>query len=193
MSQIMAKAYDDVCERGEVGLLLLPASESLYHFYSEMGFKTSFFFDEIEFSSDEPVDSRKMPPFKIEKIDAERYFQLRKDYLTADFSVLNPLDYFLLTEGNPDENNYGFYMIFGQNGQKAICYVSKNNNILMIKELLSLDMELTQLQTFLSHSFDVKRLFINIPGTKKKSAQIKLNTAYSFLEKKKGYFNFGLE
>ena len=193
MSQIIAKAYDDVCKRGEAGLLLLPANESLYHYYSGLGFKTSFFFDELEFFRNNCSPSEKMPSFKMEKIDAERYFLLRKKYLPTDLAILNPLEYFLLTEKNTDQINDGFYMISAQNDRKSICYLSEKNNILMVKELLSSDPDITQLPHFLFRFFKVEQILMQIPGTKKKSAQIKLNLSYSFLEKEKGYFNFALE
>jgi len=193
MSQIIAKAYEDVCQRGEVGLLLLPANESLYQYYSDMGFITSFFFDEIQFSQDECFPSEEMPPFKIEKITAKIYHQLRKSILTAELSILNPLQYFLLMEDNSDINDHGFYQIFRENDRIAICYLSKFNNILRVKELLPSDTDLKHLPAFLAHSFDAKQIVVNILGTKKKSAQIKLNDSFSYLETKKGYFNFGLE
>ena len=193
MSQIIAKAYDNVCKRGEAGLLLLPANESLYQYYSGLGFKTSFFFDEVEFSRNECSPSEKMPSFKMGKIDAKRYFLLRKKYLPTDLAILNPLEYFLLTEKSTDQINDGFYMISGHNDRKSICYLSEKNNILMVKELLSSDPDITQLPDFLFRFFKVEQILMHIPGTKKKSAQIKLNLSYSFLEKEKGYFNFALE
>ena len=193
MSRIIAKAYEDVCQRGEVGLLLLPANEPLYHYYSNMGFMTSFFFDEIQFSQDESFSPEMIPPFKIEKITAKTYYQLRKNLLTAELSILTPLQYFLLMEDNSDKNDHGFYQIFRENDRIAICYLSKFNNILRVKELLPSETDLKHLPAFLAHSFDAKQIVVNIPGTKNKSAQIKLNPSYSNLEMKKGYFNFGLE
>ncbi len=193
MSRIIEKAYEDVCKRGEVGLILLPANESLYHYYENLGFKNSFFFDEILFSHKENIAPTKSSSFKIEKITAETYFQLRNITLTTELSILNPLQYFLLMETTPEEKELGFYLIYSQNEPIAICYLSKSNSILRVKELLPSDIDIPQLCSFLSHSFDVKQIGINIPGTTKKSAQIKLNSAYSNLEMEKGYFNFGLE
>ncbi len=193
MSRIIAKAYEDVCKRGEVGLLLLPANESLYHYYEDLGFKNSFFFDEILFSQEDNIAPTINSSFKIEKITAETYYQLRNITLTTELSILNPLQYFLLMEANPEEKEQGFYLIYFRNEPIAICYLSKSNTNLRIKELLPSDIDLPQLFLFLSRYFDVKQIVINIPGTTRKSAQIKLNSAYSYLEMEKGYFNFGLE
>lgn len=193
MSRIIEKAYDDVCKRGEVGLLLLPATESLYHYYENLGFKSSFFFDEILFSQEDNIAPTINSSFKIEKITAETYYQLRNITLTTELSILNPLQYFLLMEANPEEKEQGFYLIYFRNEPIAICYLSKSNTNLRIKELLPSDIDLPQLFLFLSRYFDVKQIVINIPGTTRKSAQIKLNSAYSYLEMEKGYFNFGLE
>lgn len=193
MSRIISKAYEDVCKKGELGLILLPANESLYHYYENLGFKNSFFFDEILFSQEENIAPNVNSSFKIEKITAETYYQLRNITLTTELSIFNPLQYFLFMEMTPEENEQGFYLIYSQNEPIAICYLSKVNTILRVKELLPSDIDLPQLYSFLSHIFAVKQIVINIPGTTKKSAQIKLNPAYSYLEMKKGYFNFGLE
>ena len=191
MNNIIDKAYHDICSKDEAGLFLLPASESLYHYYAGLGFNDFFYYHEMSYSQDVSSNSREQSEYCIERITGEEYYKLRSLFLKKEYAIHYPKSHFQLLQ--EDEKQGIFFTIIKKNQTKGISFIQKKGPILYLRELLGQDINQEKLNQCFFTKYDLQYIKTIQPGNDKKSAVIRLNKKYDFLSEMRGYFNFALD
>lgn len=191
MGNIIERAYQDEEKKQGGGLFLLPASESLYHYYEKYGFQCFFFNDKREYQF---ADFRRPSSLKyeMEQISGSEYAAYREQFLAQDLAIHYPVSHFLLLE-NDKERNFIFCTIKEEENIKGIAAFRKEHHTLEVSELLFPNPDENQLQALFFSRFDICRIHIAQPGTKNKTAMIRLTEQYKKPEGRIGYFCWSLE
>lgn len=190
MREIINRAWEESRKKKEIGIFLLPASESLYTYYEQLGFN-NFFYLNNEFFHTDASFLKIIPEYTLLPISADQYALLRHKLLKSEYTIHYPINFFRFIEAENENPEAGFYQILNPEKQMAIAYLRKDQKRIIVEELLGVS-ELKPLADFLAHQFNVSSVTIKTPGISTKSAMLLPTEEYLFLLKEKGYFNWSL-
>lgn len=195
MRKIIEKAYCDSSRNKQAGLFLLPATDSLYDFYAESGFRNFFYYQEKKIKRPGTFNAGFSPKPVIKKLTGREYYMYRSSFLKENYSIHYPQKHFELMQYDYENGNDGFYRVGKEDDPEGLFFMNRQDSVLELKELLIRENKITEtaLTDLLFSEFDVSDLRIVTPGDKKRSAMIRLNKDYEYLYGKKGYFNFPLD
>ena len=190
MKSILDKAYQDSCFKNEVGVFLMPATESLFEYYQMIGFNSFFYQNEQKYTLPY-TKSIIAKQYQINPINAKSYAGLRKHFLKEECAIHYPENHFQLLEDISKTDI--FFLITENEKEKGIAFIEKNGSLFTVKELLDDGIDITSLNQHFCRQFSTHNITIIKPGNEQKSAMIRLNKSYDFLKEMKGYFNFALD
>ena len=190
MRAIIERVYADICEWGQVALLLMPAEESLYDYYSACGFEPFFYWDRRNYEVRNFNWRNDHEEYALHKIDAACYADYRRRQLTALGTIHWDLSHLQVLEAEAEDSDDGFYAVTADGELKACCLVRRHHDWLEVTEWLGEALPFVQ-GLFFRH-FDLPRVVITQPGHGQKSALVKFNPAAS-RDTTTGYFNIAID
>lgn len=191
MRAIIERVYADICERGQVALLLLPAEESLYDYYGQCGFEPFFYCNRRHFEAQNFSWRNDREEYALQKIDAASYADFRRQQLTAVGTIHWDLAHLQVLEEDAAGSDNGFYAVTVHGEQKACCLVWLRDDVCEVEEWIG--ESLTYVQGLFFRTFDMPKVIITSCGTSKKSAMIRFAPAYENLKTLTGYFNLAID
>jgi predicted acetyltransferase len=199
MKQILEKIYIEACQADKAAVILLPASDSLYSYYENLGFQKFFYQNKSRIESSKKHLSKQKNIYHISKTNATIYSSLRKQHLLADYTIHYPNSHFqVLDELFAHEPQQGFFLISKEKKVIGFCFIEKTEETLYLKELYLFEPFSDTLYQLFFEQFQVRQIELTMPlsfenDQNQPSALIRWNPRFLPQKKSRGYFNFGLE
>lgn len=160
-SRLQEAAHEHLRSAGIQAVVTVPASESLYEFYSRRGFDAAFYSRRGVLPAD--AVSEISEEHSISPLQADVYFKIRKKALSAQKMFVqwepNALSYRL----NEVVFNSGSALLLRANEQQAAAVCYSQGDILIVKELMPDTMPLPIALGILGRHFGAKRFQLNLP------------------------------
>ena len=190
MRAIIERVYADICERGQVALLLMPAEPSLYDYYAQCGFEPFFYWNQHHYEAPYFNWRNDHEEYALCRISAAHYADFRRQHLTAVGTIHWDLSHLQVLEEDAVDSDNGFYAVMANGEEKAYCLVWLRDGACEVEEWIG--EPLPYVQGLFFRTFDMPKVIITSCGTDEKSAMIRFSPAYEHLKNGKGYFNLSI-
>lgn len=187
MKAVIDTVYADICRQNHVALLLMPAEESLYDYYTRCGFESYFYWDRHCYELRNFSWRNDCEEYALHKIDAACYADFRRRWFLFEGTVHWDMAHLQVLEKDTVGSDNGFYAVTADGELKACCLVWKRADTCEVEEWIGEN--IPYIQGLFFRSFDKEKVVITRPGKREKSALVKFNPKYRFLRHAVGYFN----
>ncbi len=192
MGKLLNESFNIACQNENIGVFLLPASESLYTFYEKNLFAPFFYKKKSLYQRQQFMDTTSTID-KFEIINAKSYFLLRQQFLKNEATIHWDENHFILIEKTIYKKESYFFRIT-KNDTISVGFLSILDNQLTLRELIGNNNDKESIIAYLFQRFQVRTILLEDIGTEEKSGMIRINPSYSHLfEANSGYFAFGLD
>lgn len=191
MNEILSYAFKNRIEQNYSGLCLVPASDSLFHYYKSLGFQNFFYRKRIHYSL---VDFSTVPgtDLSIKPLSPEQYWELRNQEFFIPNALNWDLKHYKLIENEYILEQGGFFGITENQVILGIGFFYKHHFKTTILELLT-GIDPKKIAKLFFNSFETNELEIYTPGNEDCYGMIKWTDNKNSDSQNYGYISFALD
>jgi len=191
MNDILSFAYQNRCEQNFSGLCLVPASDSLFHFYKSLGFQNYFYRKKIIYSlSDFP--NIKDSDLELHPLTPSQYFDHRNQSFSIPNSLKWDLKHYELVEKEYVVEKGGFFSITENQKIIAIGFFYTHHFKTYIPELLT-GIAVNKIAKLFFNNIETNFIEIFTTGNEECYGMIKWNKNKNSNPQDFGYLSFALD
>ncbi|HNX21822.1 MAG TPA: GNAT family N-acetyltransferase [Bacteroidales bacterium] len=191
MNEILSYAYQIRNEQNFVGLCLVPASDSLFHYYRSQGFENYFYRKKTNYLlSDFP--NLKGQDLLLKPLSPNQYFELRNQEFSTPNSLQWDLKHYELVEKEYVNEKGGFFEVTENQKIVGIGFFYTHHFKTYISELLT-KLTLNQIAKLFFNSLETNDIEIYTPGKEECYGMIKWNKNAHSDSQNYGYLSFALD
>lgn len=191
MPQLLEFSYQHICNQGEIGVFLVPATPELFLYYKKLKFTEFFYHKRSQFELFEfKICVEK--EFFLHKITPQEYYIFRNQFINQQQSVIWDESHLELVEKEYVQSKGGFFNIIDLNETVGVGFYYLHHFKTIIPEFLG-NIDETRLANIFFNQLETNNIEIFTPGKQTCFGMAKWNPNFEPDKISNGYFAFALD